>query len=198
MNPGTTESIAYDLSNGETIWTCEGMTGNVIPAPTHVDGVVHLMSGYRGAALQAIRLEDAKGELSPDESECIIWTHDTGTSYTPSALLYDGLLYFLRTNSGVLSCLDSATGQVYYEEERLDGIRSVYSSPVGVAERVYITSREGTTVVLEASDELKVLATNELDDGFDASAAVVGDEIYLRGMKNLYCIGRPTKQKEKF
>ena len=37
--------------------------------------------------------------------------------------------------------------------------------------------------------EFEVLATNTLDDGFDASMAVVGDELLLRGQKHLYCIG---------
>jgi len=33
-----------------------------------------------------------------------------------------------------------------------------------------------------------VLAINELDDGFDASPAVVDREIYLRGKRHLYRI----------
>lgn len=186
--PGTTKSIAYDLRTGETVWSCEGMTQNVIPTPTYSEGIVHLMSGYRGAALQAIRVADAKGVLTPGESECIVWTHDKSTSYTPSALEYEGKLWFLRNNSGVITCLDSSTGEALYEEERLEGLRNVYSSPVGAGGRVYVTSREGTTVVLDAGAEPKVLATNQLDDGFDASAVIIDDALYLRGMKHLYCI----------
>jgi len=186
--PGTTRTIAYDLETGETVWSCEGMTQNVIPTATYEDGLVHLMSGYRGAALQAIRVADAKGALTPGESECVVWTRDRSTSYTPSALEYEGKLWFLRGNTGVITCLDSATGEIHYEEERLDDLRNVYSSPVGAGGRVYVTSREGTTVVLDAGDEPKVLATNRLDDGFDASAAIVDDALYLRGMKHLYCL----------
>ena len=32
------------------------------------------------------------------------------------------------------------------------------------------------------------LATNQLDDGFDATAAIAGDELFLRGSMFLYCI----------
>jgi outer membrane protein assembly factor BamB len=190
--PGTSASIAYDLESGETIWSCTGMTGNVIPTPVYEDGVVYLMSGFRGAALQAIRLEGAKGNL--DESENLLWTHDDDTSYTPSALLHGGRLYFVRTNSGVLSCLDAKSGDVHYEGQRLDGLRTVYSSPVGIADRIYVISRGGTTAVIAAGDEYRVLATNELDDGFDASPAIVGDAIYLRGMKSLYCIAEVEEE----
>ena len=64
----------------------------------------------------------------------------------------------------------------------------VYSSPVGAGGRVYVTGREGTTVILERGPEFKVLSTNQLEDGFDASPAVVDKEIYLRGRRYLYRI----------
>ena len=35
----------------------------------------------------------------------------------------------------------------------------------------------------------EVLAKNTLDDGFDASPALVDNELYLRGFKYLYSIG---------
>jgi hypothetical protein len=35
---------------------------------------------------------------------------------------------------------------------------------------------------------LKVLATNKLDDGFDASPALVEGDLILRGRKHLYRI----------
>jgi hypothetical protein len=36
-----------------------------------------------------------------------------------------------------------------------------------------------------------VLAKNTLDDGFDASPALVDNEIFLRGQKYLYAIAQP-------
>ena len=161
------------------------MTTNVIPSPVTANGLVYVMSGFRGAALQAIRLEGAKGYLG--DTDCVQWTHDRNTPYTPSGLLYDGLLYFTRVNTGVLSCLEAADGTVHYEGARLEGVRELYASPVGADGRVYIPSREGVTSVIQAGKEFKLLATNKLDDCFDASPVVVGKELYLRG-KNLYCL----------
>ena len=68
------------------------------------------------------------------------------------------------------------------------GISNVYASPVGAANRVYITDREGTTLVIRHGEIPRILALNRLDDSFSASAAVVGRELYLRGRRNLYCI----------
>jgi hypothetical protein len=54
--------------------------------------------------------------------------------------------------------------------------------------RVYVVGREGTTVVLAAGSEPRVLAVNRLDDAIDASPALVDGEIYLRGARGLYRI----------
>lgn len=67
-------------------------------------------------------------------------------------------------------------------------LQGVYASPVGAAGRVYIAGRDGATVVLEHGKAMKVLSVNKLDDGFDASPAVVDGEIFLRGRTHLYAL----------
>ncbi len=188
ITSATNNVTSYDLKTGDVIWKDEGLTANVIPCPVEADGIVYVMSGFRGNALRAIRLDGAKGDIS--DSPAILWSYNRDCSYTPSPLLMGGLLYFLKSNNGILTCLDVSTGQAYYSNERLDGIKGVYSSPVGVKDRVYILGRDGVTFVLSHGPEYKVLAKNNLDDKFDSSPAIVGDEIYLRGYKFLYCITR--------
>jgi outer membrane protein assembly factor BamB len=102
--------------------------------------------------------------------------------------LYDGVLYFLKSNAGILSAFDAGSGRPHYQTKRLTGLPEVYSSPVGAQGRVYITSRDGATMVIRHGPIFEVLATNTLDDGFDASPALVDNEIYLRGNRHLYCI----------
>jgi outer membrane protein assembly factor BamB len=104
-------------------------------------------------------------------------------------MLYDSFLYFLKSNSGILSVLDAKTGTPHYQLQRLNGISEVYASPVAARGRVYLTSRDGTTLVIRHGAAFDVLATNTLDDGFDASAALVDGDIYLRGYRYLYAIG---------
>ena len=54
--------------------------------------------------------------------------------------------------------------------------------------RIYITSRDGVTLILKHADRFEVLATNRLDDPIDASPAIAGKELYLRGQRRLYCL----------
>jgi len=108
--------------------------------------------------------------------------------YVPSPLLYDSILYILKTNSGILSAFDAKTGKPHYQLQRLEGVPNVFASPVGAQGRVYIPGRDGTTLVIKHGPAYEVLAKNTLDDGFDASPALVDEAIYLRGYKYLYAI----------
>jgi outer membrane protein assembly factor BamB len=185
ITSATGEVRSYDLATGEVLWHTKGMTLNAIPSPVYANGIVYLMSGFRGNALKAIRLADARGDIA--ESGALVWEHGQDTPYVPSPLLYDGILYFLKSNNAILSAFDSETGKPYYGPERVEPLTNIYSSPVGAAGRVYVTDRRGYTAVIKAGPQFQVLATNQLDDAFDASAAIVDGEIYLRG-KSLYCI----------
>jgi outer membrane protein assembly factor BamB len=177
---------SYDLETGDIVWEGTGLTMNPIPSPVAEGGMVFVMSGFRGNRLSAIRLADASGDVSGRKA--VAWTLDRDTPYVPSPLLYDGLLYVLKSNAGILSVFDASTGRAHYQARRLEGMPEVYSSPVAAQGRVYVTGRDGTTVVLRHGPRLEVLARNTLDDGFDASAALVDGHIYLRGYRYLYDI----------
>lgn len=186
--PGTNSVASYDLETGKPVWQGPGLTMNVIPSPVSADGMLYAMSGFRGNALKAVRLADASGTVG--EGSGLAWTYDRDTPYVPSPLLYRGGLYFLKSNSGILTKLDARTGEPSYSQQRLDAVPNVYASPVAADGRIYIVGREGTTVVLAAGPEPQVLATNALDDHFDASPALVDAEIYLRGRAHLYRISQ--------
>jgi outer membrane protein assembly factor BamB len=177
---------SYDLETGDVVWHAQGLTMNAIPSPVTSEGMVFATSGFRGNNLKAIRLADAKGDITG--TNAIVWTLDRDTPYVPSPLLYDGILYILKSNSGILSAFDAKTGKPHFQLQRLDGVSNVFASPVGAGGRVYIPGREGTTLVIRNSPTFEVVAKNTLDDGFDASPAVVDNEIYLRGYKYLYSI----------
>jgi outer membrane protein assembly factor BamB len=180
---------SYELETGKVIWESEGTTMNAIPSPVAENGMVILTGGFRGNDLKAIRLAGAQGDISG--TEAIAWSLNRDTPYVPSPLLYDGILYLLKSNNGILSAYDAQTGKSHFLLQRMEGISEIFSSPVGAAGRVYLTGRDGMTVVLRKGPTYEVLASNRLDDGFDSSAALAGNEMYLRGNRYLYCIATP-------
>jgi outer membrane protein assembly factor BamB len=186
VTSATNKVRSYDVASGDLLWETEGMTQNTIPTPVHADGLVILTSGFRGNALLAINLAEAKGDISA--SPAIAWRLERDTPYTPSPLLYGDEIYFLKGNNGLLSCFKAKTGERLYGPERLEGVPNVYASPVGADGRIYVAGREGTTAVVQRGPVFKVLATNTLDEGFDASPVAVDSELYLRGRRFLYRI----------
>lgn len=183
----TNKIRSYDAKTGDLIWECKGQTLNTIPSPLVGFGNVYCTSGFRGHALQAIKL-GATGDLS--DSDSVVWEVDHGTPYVASPILYDDRIYLLADLKAVLSCYDAKTGQPIFEGQRLTGLKQIYASPVGAGGHVYIPDRSGTTMVIKQSDTFETVATNTLDDGFDASPVVIGDELYLKGNKYLYCIAQ--------
>ena len=177
---------SYNLDNGDLLWECAGLTGNVIPNAVFGDGILYVMSGYSGYALLAIRLAGAKGDISG--SSAIIWSANVNTSYVPSPLLVNRRLYFLRINNGALPCLDASTGKPYYSVKPLADLGVVYNSPVYAGGRIYQLGGTGLTYTLKDGPELQIVSENKLDDSFTASPAIAGDEIFLRGQKYVYCI----------
>jgi outer membrane protein assembly factor BamB len=176
---------SYDLADGRVLWQCGGLTVNCIPSSVRYDDSVICMSGYRGAAAFRIPL-DATGDVTG--SDKLLWSYKRGTPYVPSPLLVGDRLYFTQTNEPLLTCLNARTGAVILDRERLRALRTLYASPVEAAGRIYITDREGTTMVLQHGDKLNVLSVNRLDEPIDASPVVVGKQLFLRGAKHVYCI----------
>ncbi len=179
---------SYDLATGKQLWECGGQTANAIPTPVASADVVYVTSGFKGNALQAIKL-GRTGDLTG--TDAVLWSHDKNTPYVPSPLLVDNFLYVVTGNNAVLSCFEAATGQSDFEHERLEGIYNIYASPVAAKDRVYVLSREGACLVIKKGPKLEILATNKLDDQTDASLALAGKEIVVRGHHNLYCIAAP-------
>jgi outer membrane protein assembly factor BamB len=183
---GTNRVISYDLATGKQIWNCEGLTANVIPTPVTANGIVYATSGFRGSKLLAIKL-GATGDLTGTSS--ILWRLDKDTPYVPSPLLSGSRLYFFKSNDAIFTCLDIRTGKPHFSNQRIGDLGSkVYPSPVAAAGRVYLTGRNGTTVVIKDADQLEVLSTNVLGEPIDASPSIVGNQLFLRGREHLYCI----------
>jgi outer membrane protein assembly factor BamB len=179
---------SYDVETGEIIWQCSGQTRNAIPSPVTGFGKAYCISGFRGSALKVVEL-GRTGDLSG--TEAIAWEVDRDTPYVPSPLLYGDKIYFLSVNNPILSCYQAETGKPNFVAQRLDGVNGFYASPVGAAGRVYLPAWNGVTLVIKNSDTYEILASNKLEDRFDASPAVVGNELVLKGKEYIYCIAKP-------
>ena len=184
----TSTSTCLTATTGKEIWRCAGQTERPVASAVAGDGIVYVGSGFRGAYLGAFKL-GATGDLKG--TDAVLWEKNENTPDIASLLLSNGRLYYTARKSGILSCVDAKTGKAHYENERVDGVRELYSSPVAAAGRVYITGRDGSTTVIKDGDDLEILATNSVGEPVDTTPALVGRDIIIRGAQHLFLISKP-------
>jgi len=181
--PGQNRLTAFDAKTHAELWRYgegEGpYNGEIISSPVYGDGLV-LLQLWRESKIHAIRLT---GDGKPPEP---VWVSKKPGPVEPSLLYYKGLLYALMDN-GVLVCLDGKTGEEQ-NRERLGG--ACNSSPVASDGRIYLSNNDGTTFVVQAGKEFRLLSTNKLGERITASPAISGNNLIYRTDSHLYCIGQ--------
>ncbi len=182
---GQTCARSYDLETGKELWRCAGQTERPCASPVADKGLVFVGSGHRGSFLGAFRM-DGKGDIQGTES--VVWTIDKDTPDIGSPLLSSGRIYFYKAKTGHLSCVDAASGKPFYMASRIPELDTIYASPVAAGGHVYLTSRNGTTVVIKDASELQIEATNSVGETVDATPAPVDNQLFIRGEQHLFCI----------
>ena len=93
---------------------------------------------------------------------------------------------FITSPALKVIALNAATGEEHYYGQKLDDVRVIHASPLLADGKLYIASREGIVHVVRASAQFELLATNRLDDIFDASPIALDRRLVLRGRRHLY------------
>lgn len=174
-------TTAFDPGTGRELWSIGDApaNGNTSMASPVALGELVLIPSVDGVDLRAL-------VALPGEPAEMLWSRRSSDNI-PSLLAYDQRVYFVR-DSGQLIVLDAASGEVEYGPERLSGVSEAWASPVIAGGRLYVIGRDGRVEVLALAPEIRTLAVNELADHFDASPAVAGNELFLRGAAHLFCL----------
>lgn len=175
----------YDLETGEERWRSSGLTSRPIATPVVCEELVMVASNRGGDYLGALEFGKS-GVFSSDNG--IAWSQQSSAPDVSSLLLSGQRLFYVKGNSNIFQGVHAKTGEPLFGKKRLPGIKSVYASPVAADGKIFVVGRRGNTVVLNDGDEFEVLAENVLDDQVDATPALAGSQIFLRGKRFLYCI----------
>ena len=175
--------VSYDPATGKELWRHKGVESNAIPSPVSTGNLVIVSAGFPAKVAMAITLGG-----SGDLADSVVWKYTKGTAYVPSPILYGEYLY-LTSDRGVLTCLDAKTGEVKYEGGRVPIPATFTASPIAFDGKILLTSEDGDTFVVKAGPKHEIIATNSVGEPVYASPAVAAGNIFIRGERNLYCIG---------
>ena len=194
---------------GKLRWYSEAMESSSYNSSVVVsNGVVYGIEG-RGGGSAAVKI-GGKGDITKENT---IWTgNDSARFATP--LVYDGRIYFFA--NGIASCINAKDGSSIFKGRLPSdnasgngrdgggggarggrggrGFGSIdYSSPVAADEKIYYVKSDGTTYVIDASEEFNLIATNKITEdteNFSGTPAISDGQIIVRSNKHLYCIGQ--------
>jgi outer membrane protein assembly factor BamB len=188
--PSAECTMGYDPETGKELWRLVHGGMNVSARPVLANGLLYLTSGHTGKlmAVKADAKPDGAGRLPKD---AVAW-EVTKNVCLRSTVLVDGGLLYMVTDGGVATCLDALTGKVEWSD-RLPGAE-FSASPVLAGGHLYFCNQVGVTFVVPAGKTFDVAGQNRLgatkDDGFMASPAVAGDDLFLRTKTHLYRVGK--------
>lgn len=172
--------IAYDPARGTELWRAKCLEGDGGPSPTFAGGRV--LAVQASSMLAAIR-PDGRGDVTETH---LAWRGEDGLPDIASPVS-NGKQVWLLTSGGMLTCYDLPGGAKLWEKD-LKG--EFISSPSIVGEKLLLISRTGNVTFLQAGPEFKELGSAVVGEKCETCPAFVDGRIYLRGEKNLYCIGR--------
>ena len=174
---------SYDPDTGKQLWIVDGPTEQFVSSVVMHDGVLLLTAGFPVNWVMAIK-PDGTGNVTKTH---VLWSRKGEGGYVPSPVAHEGKLYLVN-DAGVASAWDVKTGKQLWSE-RLSG-KKHHASAVAADGRIYLTSDEGMTFVLKAGDEYELLAKNPLSEPVFSSPAFSDGDIFIRGSKHLWCIGK--------
>ncbi|TWU45245.1 outer membrane biogenesis protein BamB [Novipirellula aureliae] len=176
--PSAVATIAYDPQTGNEIWTVYHGGMNASARPILVDGTLLLSNGL--GAIVAV-LAGGKGNITDSN---IVWSSKKSVAKRSSPIVV-GDLIFMVTDEGILTCRELDSGEIVWKH-RLQG--TFAASPIYASGRLYFFNMDGEILTLLPIRSYSPLAETTLGDGFMASPAVAGNQLFLRSKSMLYCI----------
>jgi len=174
---------SFDPQTGDLLWEAPKVFPmRVVSSPVIAGDLIlgTCGTGGRGHSVVAVRAGSGAGG-TPE----VAWELKKDAPYVPTGVVH-GRLVFVWSERGVVQCLRAATGEVVWRE-RVSG--NYFGSPVRVGDRLYCISRSGDVVVVAATEQFQLLATNPLGERSQATPAIAGGRMYLRTWSHLISIG---------
>lgn len=181
----------YDPESGKELWFCEGFNGRGAPVPDFYGGNLYVVNGKPGDTYC----------VKPGGSGDVTKTHRLWSSSRkggrdlPSPAVVDGYL-FISSMSGIVSCYDAETGDVFYTERLVEeGAVEVAAAPLVANGLIYLqTVTGGDVAVIRPGRELDIVSINSLgmeakDEIFRATITPTGGQLLIRSGTTLYAIG---------
>ena len=176
----STTLVGYTTADGAAAWRVTVPVHQPIPSPIVENGRLFVTGGIGGGHTAAYKLRPV---AAPEE----LWSTKQKADVS-SPVLYRGRLFTMST-TGIMVCYDAETGRVVWRRRVGAGPGGFYASLVAADGKIYAPRSNGTTYVIAADDEFRLISESSLPEEMFASPAINEECLLLRTVSALYCVG---------
>jgi outer membrane protein assembly factor BamB len=180
ISPASMACLSLDPLTGKELWRVRYDEHSTTVRPVFDGERIFLSTGFSKAKLLCVDVS-GRGDVTQTH---VVWSEHRGVGCKPSPVLVDGKLFVL-TDDGILSRFNPETGESGWRT-RLGG--SFSASLVASSDRLIALDHDGKGYVFSISDNPELLSQNLLEDGCNASPAIIGDSLLIRTKSALYRI----------
>ncbi|NVO18941.1 MAG: PQQ-binding-like beta-propeller repeat protein [Bacteroidetes bacterium] len=167
--------VAYAPATGKELWRIDCISGEVGPSAAYSDGIAFSVNEY--SKLAAVQVGDTPK---------VLWESDEFMSDIPSPVASANYL-FLATSYGTMICYDAKSGNKYWEK---DFGTPIFASPMIADGKVFALDKKGIMHIFRIDKTYTSISDPPLGESSVCTPAFADGRIFIRGDKNLYCIGK--------
>jgi len=190
---GGNKITAYSPADGKVVWELGGISGSCSATPVAGDGMLFVGAGGRMGTSPLFAVKDGvTGDITLKAGETsnagVVWSRTKSGPSMASPLYYQGYLYIIDQNGGMISCYDGKTGEPAYYRKRISEAGSFSSSPWAADGKIFCLDEAGQTAIIKAGPDFVELGKNKIPEMTKATPALVDGTLYLRTIDHLYSI----------
>ncbi len=173
---------SYDPDSGSRQWIMDGPTEQFVASMVYNGTYLFMTCGWPERFMLGIDPRGSGNVTNTHE----VWRVFRDASYVPSPVAIDNF-FLVVSDKGKASCIDGASGEVYWNEKigREHG-----ASSVSLQGHACFISDTGDMTVIKPGKSIEIVATNKLNEQVQASPAIANGQWFIRGSEHLYCIGQ--------
>ncbi len=179
---GSKQITSLDPRDGSTWWTVDGPTEQFVASMVYDGKKFYMTAGFPTHHVMGIRA-DGRGDITDTH---VAWHSTVAKCYVPSPVVV-GKRLFVADDRGIANCFDTVSGERIWRE-RLG--RHYSASLVTAAGLVYFVDDDGACKIVRPANAPEIVAKNPLGERCFSSPAISEGQIFLRGEKHLFRIGK--------
>ena len=189
---GAEHLTIHDAADGSQVWSCGNFNPEAnklwpaIAMPVIVNDIAVICFGRNDRGIPrmfGVRL-DGSGDVTETNH---VWLRDDISSFVPSPVAYQGLVYLVR-DKGEVECIDPATGETVWSQRFPKHRSAYYASPLIAGGYLYAPREDGVVFVASVKDDrFELVSENDFEQPVIGSPVPDSNRLFIRGEKHLFC-----------